>query len=236
MNIAINQILLKDSNINNVLDFKTFKNLKEISKSNTFFFSTISDCLYLQTMMFGTVSIFDISIDKYIAFLQDKFLNYDGYFKLACQLNESDINKFCRSNSSYKHWAGQIIKDKIDLNFVKQENQLDTLMYLAPVKYVSQEMRLWMIDGKCVEITPYATWENNYEVKYEFSKESYIKFAEKIAEDWEPDSMYVIDIGISYGKMYVIEYNAFSSSGFYDADVNKICKALKNFINNNEKN
>lgn len=229
MKCAINKILIQDyiKNTNDIPDFEIFDKLEEISKSNKFIFSTIKDCLYLQTMMYGSISVFDISIDKYIAFLKDKFINYDGYFKLACQLNDSDINKFCRSNSSYKHWAGQIIKDKIDLNFVKQQNQLDELMYLAPVKYISQEMRLWMIKGKCVEITEYQTWENNYKIKYEYSKEDYIKFAEKIADDWQPDNMYVIDIGISYNKMYVIEYNAFSTSGFYNADVNKICKAVE---------
>lgn len=214
-----------------VLDFETFKDLKEISKSNTFFFSTIGDCSYLQTMQYGAVSLYDISIDKYLAFLKEKFINFNGYFKQTCQLDTSDINKFCRSNSSYKHWAGQIIKDEIDLNFVKQQVQQDILLYLAPVKYISNEMRLWMIDGKCVEITEYPTWScDGIEYVYpdfKFTKEDYIKFAENIAEDWEPNDMYVMDIGISYGKMYVIEYNSFSTCGFYNANVSKIVKALK---------
>lgn len=232
MKVAINEILIRDNKRDyNVLDFEIFKDLKGISKSNTFFFSTIQDCSYLQTMMYGATSIYDISINKYLAFLKDKFLNFNGYFKQTCQLDESDINKFCRSNSAYKHWAGQIIKDKIDLNFIKQQLQQDILLYLAPVKYVSNEMRLWMIDGKCIEITEYPTWTcDNLELSYQeakFTKEDYIKFAEDIADDWEPNDMYVMDIGISYGKLQVIEYNSFSTCGFYNADISKIVSAVK---------
>ena len=230
MKVAINQKFLDNNNLK-VCDFEVFSNIKDISKSDTFFFSTVSDCSYLESMKFGYIRNYDISVDKYIAFLKDKFINFDGYFKLACQLNESDINKFCRSNTSYRYWSGQIIKDKIDLNFIKEKVQQDTLLFLASVKYISQEMRLWMIKGKCIEITEYPTWENKVDIKYEHSKLEYIKFVEKIAEDWQPDDMYVIDIGISYNKMYVIEYNPISITGFYSADINKIAKAIKDYFN-----
>ena len=50
-----------------------------------------------------------------MAYLKDEYANFDGYFKQSCQLNNSDIGKFCRSNSGNKVWSGQLIKDEIEL-------------------------------------------------------------------------------------------------------------------------
>lgn len=230
MFIAINEILLKDQDLSKIQLPKNtiiFKKLEDIPKTDAFIFSSIQDCKYLTTMNYGITSYYNLDITDYLAFIFDYFLNNDGYFKLICQLNENDINKFCRSNSGNKIWAGQVIKDKIDLDFVKQENQLDTLMFISSNKDISQEVRCWMINGKCIEISKYITW-NKEQQEYIFSDDEYIKYAEYIATIYEPDQLYVIDLGVYNNKIYIIEYNCFSTSGFYQANINKIISGLIN--------
>lgn len=235
MFFAINELLLTQQNLNNITLPKNtiiFKNLEDIPKSNTFIFSSIKDCKYLQTMHYGIVKYFNLKLTEYIAHINEYFLNSDGYFKLTCQLDESDINKFCRSNSGNKVWSGQVINDKIDLAFIKQQLQQDTLLFLSSKKDISQEVRCWMINGKCIEITKYTTW-NIEQRDYTFDLNDYIKFAEYLATIYEPDDMYVIDLGVYNNKIYIIEYNCFSTSGFYTANIEKIINGINfnlNFI------
>jgi len=233
MYYAINELLLKDQDIKNIKLPKNtiiFKNLNDVPKSETFFFSTIKDCQYLKSTYFGITSFYNLPISSYFAFIQNYFLNADSYFKLSCQLDNTDINKFCRSDSGNKIWSGQIIKDEIDLNFVKQENQLDTMMFLSNNKNISQEVRCWMINGKCIEISKYITW-NKEQQNYIFDNNEYIKFAEFIASIYEPDELYTIDLGVYNNKIYIIEYNCFSTSGFYNANIEKIINNLELFYN-----
>ena len=52
-----------------------------------------------------------------------------------------------------------------------------------------------------------------------------VRFASEVAGGWEPDPIYVIDICESESRMYLLEINAFSTSGLYDCDVKPIIEA-----------
>jgi hypothetical protein len=103
-------------------------------------------------------------------------------------------------------------------------------MFISSNKDISQEVRCWMINGKCIEISKYITW-NKEQQNYIFDNNEYIKFAEFIASIYEPDELYTIDLGVFENKIYIIEYNCFSTSGFYNANIEKIIYNLNKFFN-----
>ena len=230
MKVAINEVLLSKSKIKTVNDATVFKNIDEINSKKTFIFSSIRDCQKLSKNSSGIVRYFNISVSSWLAYIKDEYVNFNGYFKQSCQLNESDIGNFCRSNSGNKVWSGQLIKDENDLKFVKQQTQPDCLLYLASPKEVSQEMRLWYINGKCAGYSKYSTFEKISQNNYIFDIEEYIEYGNHCCKLFEPDDLFTIDICVCDNKLKVMEYNCFSTSGFYDVDVDGLVKEVKSYF------
>lgn len=231
MKVAINEVLLKGRKIKTVSDATVFKDLDEINSRKTFIFSSIRDCQKLSKNSSGIVRYFNLSVSSWLAYLKDEYVNFDGYFKQSCQLNNSDIGKFCRSNSGNKVWSGQLIKDEIDLKFVKQQTQPDCLLYLSSPKDISQEMRLWYINGKCAGYSKYSgIIDKPIQSNYEFEIEDYIEYGNKCCKLFEPDDLFTIDICVVNNELKVMEYNCFSTSGFYDVDVDGLVKEVKSYF------
>lgn len=86
-----------------------------------------------------------------------------------------------------------------------------------------------MVDGKCAEAVRYVNPFCEYTVS---GKAPDIEDARRYAE-WlddelhQPDDMYVVDIARSDGELKVVEYNSFSTSGWHDADPEKLISAVE---------
>ena len=94
------------------------------------------------------------------------------------------------------------------------------------------EWRLWIVDRKIAGYSPYS-WKKNIALSEPSKK--IIELAEKVANtEWQPDMIYTVDIvdGIDgiYNLPKIIEINAGSTSGFYNADLNKILLDIRNSI------
>ena len=204
------------------------EDFRKVPKSNTFFFCTIEEAKYLQNQMLGTVSYYTrlFNVSSWLPMIEDKALNWKGsYYIHAGQISEREIGKFCRSDNGDKIWAGQVIRDEADVELIKNQVPSDALLFIAPKKEISREWRIWMCNGQCMASSPY---DNPF---CEYTGESgdedgAVKFACKLAEMlYEPDERYVIDIAHTPFDGYkVVEYNAYSTSGFYDVDVEKLLK------------
>ena len=215
----------------------THEQFREVPKGGTFFFCTIEEAKYLQDMMLGTVaysrSAFDVH--EWLPMIGSNALNWHGsYYLHAGQLSDREIGMFCRSDSGDKAWAGQLIRDASDVELVKDQVPRDEMLFVAPKRDFSAEWRLWMIEGKCVASTRYVNPFTNYsymEGPYQTVNEQIrdaIEFAEWLADDlYEPDDMYVIDIARSGKHNLVVEYNAYSTSGFYGVDAKGLVEATK---------
>lgn len=222
MKIMVNEILGKcDCN------YKSDE-FKKVPKSDTFFFCTIEEAKYLQNQMLGAVAydsrIFDVS--NWLPMIEDKALNWQGsYYIHAGQISDREIGKFCRSDKGDKIWSGQIVRDAADVELIKAQVPSDALLFIAPKTQIACEWRIWMCNGQCMGSSPYDNPFCEY-TNEGGDEEGAVKFACKLAEMlYEPDERYVVDVAHTpFGGYKVVEYNAYSTSGFYDVDVEKLLK------------
>lgn len=205
---------------------------KDLSKSDTFFFCTIQEAKQLQDRQCGCVSYgkHEYCVSTWMPAIGTNALNWKGsYYLHSAQLSEREIGMFCRSNAGDKQWAGQVVRDASDIALIKDRTLRDQFMFVAPVAPIECEWRCWMADGKCVEAVRYVNQFCEYVVT---EKEPDIEDARRYAE-WlddelhQPDDMYVVDIARSAGELKVVEYNSFSTSGWHDADPEKLIAAVE---------
>lgn len=236
MKIAINKTLISnnENKINDSIIIFDGKYNNIGNKNTIFLFSTIKDAQYFLAKKnivpnynedYIMVKYWNFGINEFLPAIQNEYINFDGIYKQVCQLNKNDIGKFCRSNSGNKLWSGQILDESL-INIIKNKLQPDDLMYISDAKkFTGYEYRCWVINEKIIEITPYNRFmEDN--LHHEKSYDEIKEYVEKINLCWTPDDMFVIDICVYKNKPYVVEYNCFSTSGFYNADVNKICNEV----------
>lgn len=202
-------------------------------------FGPIEDLKWYTTACnYNDKSFFDLKVSYYMPFLKDKFINFkNSYFKQVCQLNESDLGKFCKSDSGYKLWSGQIL-DEGGLSIIRQKCQPDDLMFLADkqICFNRPELRFWIVNSKIVTYSKYYGNITPNPNHYQFNVSGrYVKNAKKfvmsLIDEWEPADKYVIDVLPSDYKVdlcQVVEYNCFGSSGFSKStQISKIINSLK---------
>lgn len=221
MKVKVNELLGK-CNFNYTCD--EFKNMP---KSDTFFFCTIEEARYLQTMMYGIVAyddrLFDVS--SWLPMIKGNALNWNhSYYLHAAQLSEREIGKFCRSDSGDKAWSGQMIRDASDILLIKSQVMEDEMMFVAPRKVFSCEWRIWIANGNPVACTPYTNSFCEYEC-CGGTLDGAVDFAVELGDRvYEPDDRYVVDVAFTQDGYKVVEYNAYSTSGFYDVDADELIR------------
>ena len=227
MQVFINSCLLQHCDDVSKIDavvYDDFNNC-QIERSD-FIFGSIEDCSRIKNMRH--CMFFNVGVTNWLAFLKEEYLNSDGYFKQAWQIDKNDIGKFCRSNNGKKGWSGQIIKSNVDLQTIHQWVMEDELLYFSSAKNIVNEKRFWVLDSQIIGYSSYYNHFNQNQNIDDKNNEA-IQYVQKIIDVYyEPDVSYTIDIGwdVDANCFKVIEYNCFSTSGFYKADVNRIVKAV----------
>ena len=229
--IFINRLLLPSTPAL-PMEFTIVNSINDVF-GKAFYFGTIAECQYAKNQLQSdiTVSYWDLSVSSFMPAIGPLFINYAGsYYKQVCQIGQSDIGAFCRSDSGNKQWSGQIIEGTWDIETIKQRVQCDEMMFLSPAKTLpKEEYRCWVAFGEVVEV-----------VCHDFSGTPIKQDKEKIAavtervlswdSFWAPDLVYVVDVCEWKGEFYVVEYNCFSTSGHYSADSNKIAEKTREFL------
>jgi len=150
---------------------------------------------------------------------------------------------FIRPDSGFKEFAGQVIRAypfnlKEDLGYGEFFNDPSLLVIISSPKKIEREWRLVVCEKKVIAGSQYKI-DGELEVEKNCPKEV-IDFGNKVASNkWEPDPIYVMDIGQCNGEVSLIELNAFSTSGLYDCDCAIIVKeanklAIKEWQEQNE--
>jgi hypothetical protein len=164
----------------------------------------------------------------------DKYLfNHDGeVYRIKDLHTFKGDDCFLRPNSDMKDFSGSRI-DRAGL--VKFYNEVmagefpfngDTEVFLAPLKDIYKEYRIFIVNGEPV------AW-SQYRLRSMLAKKAevpmdIIKFARLMAKQWSPEKAYVMDICTDNEEMpYVLELNCFNASGVYLADVLNIVKAVE---------
>jgi hypothetical protein len=141
--------------------------------------------------------------------------------------NFGEDNKiFVRPSSGYKEFDGEVISldglNESMLSFVSEDSP-ELLVVVSSPKKIDREWRFVVTD---TEVITGSMYKDNGSVEMELSKEGSPEwdYVRRLVEGavWHPDKTYTMDVCESNGKKYLLELNAFSTSGFYDCDLKKI--------------
>ena len=238
MKFLINKLMFKDESpiIPAGLDIEVYEGNVPMHGISCFLFGSMSDVVGIRRSNISRDinTLFDpFDVSSYLEMLGRCGLNYcDSYFKLSCQLSTADLGKFIRSDSGWKVLTGQIL-DHALLSQINQRTHPyvapDDLLFLAPDQNIDREFRLWVMNDEIVAHSEYS-WDKDKEIKSSIPCEV-LTFALKVITRFSPGVAYVMDIAtlgaLGHGGCRVIEYNGFSTSGFYDVDLERLLKAVE---------
>lgn len=137
---------------------------------------------------------------------------------------------FIRPNSGFKTFTGVPVHiDDFDyeINTLKALTSVvdDTIILVSSCKKIKEEYRFFICNREVITGSQYKKDEELFIAKG-FSDEAF-QVANKMAKNiWQPDLAYACDVGIVNGKPKIIELNAFSCSGFYACDIEKLVEAV----------
>ena len=227
------------------IEFTLFPNDFDKTKP-AFAITTIQDANRLIKTDTGINICYDkqnYKVSTWISYLQElEVLNNDCYFLPLSLIIHLDSNKFpifIKPDSGDKLFTGFIahnpddILSHPDIAFY-MVNAPETMCMIANPKEISDiEWRLWIIDRKISGYSPYS-W--NKKILLSDPPLEIIELAEKVINiEWQPNSIYTIDIAneMNNKQPKIVEINAGSTSGFYNADLYKILSDIRNSILNN---
>lgn len=226
LKVMVNKNLIQVKNPNEITDKVVLvDNFKDVNLDDCIaYFGTVAECMRVNTFYkdysykyTNKISFNNIEVTDFLPPLGDMCLNFnDSYFKTVSQLDNTDMGKFCRSNSGLKTWTGQLLDESI-LYVLHDKIPRDTMMFLAPKKEFNEfEYRCWVHNGNLIAYDTYSV-TNKDEILHtnEITKLRLKLFVERCDRLYSPDEYYVVDICEANGELKVMEYNAFSSSGFY---------------------
>lgn len=156
-------------------------------------------------------------------------LPYGEFVRRSKQKFEKSV--FIRPVSVMKSFTGFVIKPedlKHELNSLEKLLHVneDELIVVASEKKIMSEYRFFIVDNEVITGSQYS-WDNILDVRLDVHPKA-LETANIIAKrQWQPDTVYVCDVAINEdGEGRLLEMNAFSCSGLYAADTEKIVKAV----------
>lgn len=180
------------------------------------------------------------SMENYLARWGEHMLNFGAQVITVGQLNSLDYEPdkllFIRPNEDSKSFSGTVrpfneladwfegIKTSEDMSLTT-----DTKIIVGEPYHIETEWRLWIVLGKVVAASKY---REHFNLKKETGcPPEVIDFAESRCETYVPHDVFVMDIGLCGGTLYIIECGCMNSAGFYAADIDKIVGAVTAYSN-----
>jgi len=138
-------------------------------------------------------------------------------------LKEFGSKAFVRPVTGWKTFTGSVVDLKdvslATFGYEHWDKGKTELVVIASEKSICNEWRFVVCNKRVIAGSKYIT---NEEIEYKKVYNGRVwDYAQSVISDieWEPDPIYTIDICESvHGKLFVLELNAFSTSGLYDCD------------------
>lgn len=131
---------------------------------------------------------------------------------------------FVRPDSGFKAFTGGVIYESSYEADVKQLGFYDVdcsnIVIVSSPKNIYEEYRMICIDKQIVTGCMY-----KLNRKEHYSKDvpsEVFEYASKIANTWQPDNCFTVDVCRTDDGYKLVEINSFSSSGFYSCDIEQI--------------
>ncbi|WLQ15153.1 ATP-grasp domain-containing protein [Hahella aquimaris] len=164
----------------------------------------------------------------------NRLLNADARILTMEQFAQSGANDeevfFIRPNGDLKEFAGTITTFKAFRDWADKLRpggftvDLSLPMVAAKPKDIEHEWRLFIVAGMVVAASHYRA-DGRMQV-FAGAPETVISFTEEMAATWSPAPVFVMDVAVCAGELYVLEINGFNSSGFYACDIEAIVREV----------
>lgn len=147
----------------------------------------------------------------------------------------SSIPVFVRPTNDTKAFVGQVMdaeqitvwRDQL-ARLLPEDHatcDLDTWAWVAPLRQIDVETRLFIVDQ---EIVTGSVYRNGALKRYSSVIDpKVLEFGKEMARRWSPARAYALDVFMTNGVPYVGEVNNINSAGFYAADMNLLVGALE---------
>lgn len=140
-------------------------------------------------------------------------------------LSNEDGEIFIRPDSSLKEFTGHVARyDNFEqklqrMSYGKLEKHL--LVMVSKVTSIQEEYRFIVANKKVLDGCIYMV-NGEHDEREGYPQEAYDLANLIVNEDWSPAPVYVVDICKSNDKYYLMEINAFNSSGNYRINLEKV--------------
>ena len=136
-------------------------------------------------------------------------------------LFNGEINKhsvvFIRPNTGFKSFTGGLFEYRFfGSDFAGIDASPESVVVISSAKKIGREWRMVIAEREVIAASLYK--RDGTLDQEEETLPAVLLFAEKVAHEWQPDPMYIIDVAESNGDLYLMEINSFSCSGFYGCD------------------
>ena len=132
---------------------------------------------------------------------------------------------FVRPDSGFKEFTGNVIyKENFETDLDSIVFDPEKLVVVAEPKNIEAEWRFIIADRKVVTGSQYRL-DGKHDVAPCWDDDAYELAQRAASDEFQPDTLYSLDICRSGGKVWILEIGSFSCSGFYACDVKKIVEA-----------
>lgn len=208
--------------------FESLADLATVERA--YFFVSINAATRLQRYgVRGFLKFFNLKPSMYLPVVHHCcFCDVRSYFKPANMLQWHNEPVFIKPDTGLKTYTGGVITSEAELKFLVAACQPDDMCLVAPVSMIIEEWRFWIYQDVIVGHSQYHADPAAKRLYTKSLPDSVCDFVKcLIAEGYSPDDAYVVDVGVSdKGDTKLIEYNCFSTSGFYNADLLRLCSIV----------
>lgn len=155
---------------------------------------------------------------KIVEFSEDFEWSSDKYFIRPCL----DSKTFTGRVFSKEEWME--FRERVFSGSYKSTLKNDTLVQIARPKEITQEVRLWVVNGEIITQSTYR--RGSYVVYDNIVDDDAIEFAKKMVDIFQLAQTFTIDVCLTGDEWKIVECGSTACAGFYDADIQKLVMAL----------
>lgn len=176
----------------------------------------------------------NLDYELYNKYYSTFMLNYNSQINTIENIVFQYDKFFIRPTLDSKSFAGQIMtweaftnwREKLQkISEVFSTLKLNDKVLISPLLDIKNEYRFWIVNSK---IITYSSYKINKKFNVlEIVPKHVIDFVEALLKIWVPNIAFCIDVcELEDNSLKIIELNSINSSGFYNANLNKLVEAI----------
>ena len=149
---------------------------------------------------------------------------WEGLFFIRPIHDSKAFNGRVVSYDEYRAWRHEVVDEGRRDGYILDG---DTPVMTAQATNISQEYRLWVVDGRVVTGSLYKL--NGRSHQRAQVDDDVVAFAQETVDLWGPADAFVLDVARTAYGLFLIEAGNVNSAGFYEANMGLIVDALERY-------